>query len=90
MGKSKSIKKPEPPVDAPADAAAEVIEIPAVRHDGARFMVTLSREATKLLDTACLVDGRDRSATIEDLIVRDLACYYAGKTVPSVIENAEV
>jgi hypothetical protein len=46
---------------------------------GARFMLTLSPAATKLLDTAKLVEGKERSAIIEDLITTDLAGYYAGK-----------
>jgi hypothetical protein len=82
VAKQKAAKKADAPAEtrAAGEPAADVTELPVKRHDGARFMLTLSAEATKLLDTACLVEGRKREAILEELITTDLAGYYAGKT----------
>jgi hypothetical protein len=52
---------------------------PATAADGTRCMVTLSAGALHLLDTAVLVDGIDRSAVVEALILANLSQYFSGK-----------
>jgi hypothetical protein len=46
---------------------------------GTRAMFTLTAAALKLLDTAVLVDGHDRSAIVEGLITTHLSGYFSGK-----------
>jgi hypothetical protein len=73
--------------DAPFCAADAGIEVPAALSgwrdkpaaDGTRCMVTLSERALHLLDTAVLVDGHERSAVVEALILEHLADYYSGR-----------
>jgi hypothetical protein len=79
-----AVRKPKPGTG--DDAAAASME--AVLSDGAvaelvgtRVMVTLTPAAIKLLDTAVLVDGMDRSAIVEGLVRAHLSGYHAGKTV---------
>ena len=57
----------------PAEAAPPP---PAI---GTRAMFTLPAADLRLLDTACLVDGLDRSAIVSRLIRENLADYYAGR-----------
>ena len=56
-------------------AVAEVV--------GTRCMVTLPAGDIHLLDTACLVDGMDRSAVVSRLIREHLSKYFSGKHAAS-------
>ena len=47
--------------------------------EGTRCMVTLPAGDIHLLDTACLVDGMDRSAVVSRLIREHLSKYFSGK-----------
>jgi hypothetical protein len=47
--------------------------------DGTRCMVTLPAAELRLLDTACLVDGLDRSDVVTRLIREGLGGYYSGR-----------
>jgi hypothetical protein len=75
------------------DAAAAVSVAAGVAEcvpaDGRRCMITLSPRAIHLLDTAVLVDGIDRSAVVEALIVAHLSEYFSGKNGASSALRAE-
>jgi hypothetical protein len=85
MAKKAGSKKPEPGTgdDAIATSIGAALEgaaaSSATTPDGTRCMFTLSAGAIRLLDTAVLVDGKDRSAVVEGLITEHLCGYYSGR-----------
>jgi hypothetical protein len=61
-----------------AAIAAAIADLPPTR-DGTRAMFTLTAGALKLIDTAVLVDGGDRSSVVEGLVNAHLSSYYSGR-----------